>query len=111
MRGYLTFIKWCSVFKEEDPETICTNFTILLQDAMAVFIPNKTITRKPGDKAWFNEQCRKAATKKQRLYNKMRTSNDPARAAFNQAEKRAKRQYNNKLKKDLSDNSLRNGGA
>ena len=44
----------------------------------------------------------------------MQTSNDlaskqkflEARAAFNQTEKQAKRQYNNKLKKELSDNSL-----
>lgn len=51
MRGYLTSINWSSVFKEKDLEIICTNFTVLLEDAMAVFIPNKTITRKPGDKA------------------------------------------------------------
>ena len=52
--------------------------------------------------------------KKRRLYHKMRTSNNPAskqkflaaRAAFSQAEKQAKRQFNNKLKKELSDKSL-----
>ncbi|CAJ1050811.1 hypothetical protein Bbelb_118400 [Xyrichtys novacula] len=81
---------------------------------MATFIPNKIITRKPGDKAWFDNQCRRAATKKRRLYRKMQASNNlivkqkflEARAAFNQTEKRTKRQYNNKLKKDLSDKSL-----
>ncbi|CAJ1069817.1 hypothetical protein Bbelb_118400 [Xyrichtys novacula] len=110
MRGYLTSINWSNVFKEEDPETTCTNLTNLLQDAMAAFIP----TRKPGDKAWFDDQCWRAATKKRRLYCKMQASNNltvkqkflEARAAFNQTEMRAKRQYNNKLKKDLSDKSL-----
>lgn len=64
MRGHLTLINWSGVFKEEDPDKICINITTILQDAMEAFIPNKTINRKPGDKAWFNKKCRKVATKK-----------------------------------------------
>lgn len=77
-------------------------------------MPNKTITRKPGYKAWFNEECRRVATKKRSLYHKMWSSNDPAaqwkfleaRVAISQVEGQAKTQYNNKLKKDLSDKSV-----
>lgn len=45
---------------------------------MAAFMPNKIITREPGDKAWFNEQCRKAVTEQRQLYLKMQTLNDLA---------------------------------
>lgn len=83
---------------------------------MAAFIPSENITLKSRDLflVWFDEQCRRAATKKRRLYRKMQTSNNlaskkkflEARAVFSQTEKRAKRQDNSKLKKDLSDKSL-----
>lgn len=33
MRGHLTLINWSGVFKEEDPDKICTNITTILQDA------------------------------------------------------------------------------
>ncbi|CAM4567914.1 unnamed protein product [Leuciscus chuanchicus] len=93
MRGYLTNINWPSILKDEDPEIICTNFTTILRDAMALYIPNKTISKKPGDKAWFNAECRRLAMRKRKLYHNIRTSDDPAmkreflkaRAAFNQA--------------------------
>ncbi|XP_067272653.1 uncharacterized protein [Pseudorasbora parva] len=112
MRGYLTNINWPSILKDEDPEIICS--TSILRDAMALYIPNKTITKKPGDKAWFNAECRRLAMRKRKLYHNIRTSDDPAmkrmflkaRAAFNQAEKRAKREYYTELRNDLADNSL-----
>lgn len=40
--------------------SICSYFTILLQDAMAVFIPNKTITRNPGLMNSAEKQPRKS---------------------------------------------------
>jgi len=79
---------------------------------MTLYIPNKTITKKPGDKPWFNAKCRRLAMVKRKLYYNIRTSEDlamkrkflKARAVFNQAEKRAKRDYYTKLRNELADN-------
>ena len=114
MRGYLASTDWSSIFMKKDPETVCSNVTDVISDAMNLFIPSKTVTTKTGDKAWFDDKCRRAANKKRRLFKKAKKSQTEAskvkfteaRHSFNQAEKQARRNYNNKLKKDLADKTL-----
>ena len=68
MRGFISRTDWRKVFCEEDPENICVQITEIIQNAMEQFIPSKTVIKKPGDKPWFDENCRKAAIKKRRLF-------------------------------------------
>ena len=82
---------------------------------MDVYISSKTVTRKTGDKIWFDDKCcRRLAKRKRRIYRKGKKISTPenkdkflqARKVFNQAERNAKRNYSMKLKNDLADRSL-----
>ena len=42
---------------------------------MDLFIPSKTVSKKTGDKAWFDDKCRRAAKKKRRLFQKYKKDN------------------------------------
>ena len=114
MRGYLSSTDWSRVFHTNDPEQACCSITTIICDAMDIFIPSKIVTNKTGNKVWFDDHCKKAATKKRRLYRKLKKNNTSenknkfanARKEYNKIEKQAKRKYNNKLKDDLSDGSL-----
>ena len=114
MRGYLSDVDWPSVFKENNSDNLCTKITDIVIDAMEIFIPNKTVTKKTGDKAWFDDKCRCAANKKRRLYRQMRINNNPesknkfieSRKMYNKVERQAKINYNLKIKRDLADNQL-----
>ena len=114
MRGHLASTDWPSVFQKKDPEIACSKVTEIICDAMDLFIPSKTVTKKIGDKAWFDDTCRRAARKKRRLFQKSKKDkNDTskakfaeARKSFNQAEKQARTRYNNKLREDLTDKTL-----
>ena len=114
MRGYFTSVNWSGVFQEKDPERACNRVTEIITDAMDLYIPNKTVTKKPGDKAWFNDECRKAAKKKRRIFKELKKhgtdSNKEnftkARKSYNKVEKEAKKNYDSKLKEDLTDNNL-----
>ena len=114
MRGFISSTDWQKVFSEEDPENVCVQITEIIQTAMEQFIPSKTVTKKPGDKPWFDEKCSIAARKKRRLFRQLKNNNNPtnkqkfaeARHTFNQAEKQARRNYNAKLTKELTDNTI-----
>ena len=114
MRGFLASADWSRAFKSEDPEDACTNITNIITDAMEIYIPGKLVSKKTGDKIWFDDHCKRAATKKRRLFRVLKKKNTEenknnftkARKEYNHVEKVAKRRYNNKLKKELSDGSL-----
>jgi hypothetical protein len=114
MRAHLSSTDWPKVFNTKDPEKACSEVTEIICDAMDIFIPGKTISRKPGDKAWFNDKCKQAAAKKRVLFRKLKKENTQenkvnfahARSEFNHAEMVAKVSYNNRLKEDLTDSSL-----
>ena len=102
---------------KKDPGTVCSKVTDVISDAMNLFIPSKTVTTKTGDKVWFDDKCRRAAKKKRRLFNMFKKAKKSqtdaskvmlteARHSYNQAEKQARRNYNNKLRKDLADKTL-----
>lgn len=114
MRGHLTSTDWPNIFKEKDPEKACSKVTSIICEAMEMYIPCNYSTKKTGDKAWFDDNCRRAANRKRRLYRQLKRCNTEtnkrrfteARHVFNQAEKQARRNYNMKLRKDLTDNNL-----
>ncbi|XP_019618294.1 PREDICTED: ATP-binding cassette sub-family A member 1-like [Branchiostoma belcheri] len=114
LRGYLSSAEWRDAFQGDDPEQACSRITTIICDVMEIFIPNKLVTNKTGDKAWFDDRCRTAAKKKRRLFRKLKSNNTPenrdkftkARKEYNRAEKQAKRRYNKKLKNKLTDGSL-----
>ena len=116
MRGHLSSTDWSTLFKDydNDPEKTCTKITEVICDAMDAYIPSKTVSRKTGDKVWFDDKCRRLAKRKRRIYRKGKKVSTPenkdkfvqARKAFNQAERNAKRNYSMKLKNDLADRSL-----
>jgi len=114
LRGYFTSVNWSEVFQEKDPESACIRVTEIITDAMDLYIPNKTVAKKPGDKAWFNDECRKAAKKKRRIFKQLKKNGTDsnkenftkARKSYNKIEKEAKRNYDSKLKEDLTDNNL-----
>ena len=64
MRGFLASADWSRAFQPEDPEDVCTNVTDIITDAMEIYIPGKLVSKKTGDKVWFDDHCRRAATKK-----------------------------------------------
>ena len=114
MRGYPSSVN-CSHAIQFDPEEACSNVTNIITDAMDIFIPSKLVTKKTGEKVWFDDHCRKAATKKRRLFRKMKGKNSTdlnkekftkARKDYNRAERQAKNRYKNKLKEELTDGSL-----
>lgn len=115
MRGFLASANWSRAIHPDDPEEACSNITTIISDAMELFIPAKLVTsKKTGDKVWFDDHCKRAATKKRRLFrkfkkNKTKENKDKfskARKEYNRAEKVARRNYNNKLREELSDFSL-----
>jgi len=114
MRGHLASTDWSAVFSDNNPEDACSKVTDIICEAMDLFIPSKTVTKKTGDKAWFDDKCRRAARKKRRLFRHLKKNNTTlnkdkfaqARKSFNQAEKQARRNYNTKLKEKLADTSL-----
>jgi len=114
MRGFLAAADWPLAFKSNNPDEVCSHVTSIITDAMDIFIPSKLVTKKTGDKIWFDDQCRRAAIKKRRLFRKLKKNKSAenqekfrdARKAFNHTEKAAKLRYNTKLKKELSDGSL-----
>ena len=113
MRGHLSSVDWNQALLT-DPDTACSNFTDIVCEAMDIYIPSKEVLRKTGDKAWFDDDCRKKANRKRRLYKKMRQDDcetnrnrfKKARMEYNKAEKKAKKQHDIKIKKELSDGSL-----
>lgn len=114
MRGHLASTDWPSIFQEKDPEIACSKVTDIICDAMDLFIPSKIVTKKIGDKAWFDDKCRRAARKKRRLFKKSKKDKTDtskakfveARRSYNQVEKQARRRYNTKLREDLADKTL-----
>ena len=114
MRGFLASADWSSALHTEDPEEACYNVTTIISDAMEIYIPGKIVTRKTADKVWFDDNCRHTAKKKHRLFSKLKRNNCHDNKAkftgaikeYNLAEKKARRKYNNKLRKELSDGSL-----
>ena len=114
MRGFLSSADWSQALRTEDPEEACNNITSIINDAMEIYIPGKVVSGKTGEKVWFDDDCIRAAKKKRRLFRKLKKTNTTqnkakfaeARKAYNHAEKKAKRGYNAKLKKELSDGSL-----
>jgi len=114
MRGFLSSADWSHALKSSDPEAACNNVTTIISDAMEIYIPAKIVSKKTGDKVWFDDHCKRAATKKRRLFRKLKKNNTrenkdkftKARKEYNHAEKVARRSYNNKLRKELSDGSL-----
>ena len=114
MRGYISSTNWAEVFQEKDPDRACTKVTDIICTAMEMFIPSKTIVKKPGDKAWFDENCRSAAKKKRHLFRQLKQHGSAAnkekfsqaRQSYNQAENQAKFNYSKQLREDLADNSL-----
>ena len=96
-----------------DPEKVCTKITKVICDAMDAYIPSKMVAKKTGDKAWFDDKCRRLAKRKRRIYRKSQKVSTPenkkkivqARKAFNQAERNAKSNYSMKLKNVLADRS------
>lgn len=75
-----------------------------------MYIPSITVTKNIGDKAWFDDKCRHAAKRKRNVYPQLKKCSTPAnrkmftsaRWKYNQAERQAKRNYNIKLRKDLT---------
>ena len=114
MIGYLSSTDWTAAFRDNDPEKACSRVTEIITEAMDLYIPNKTVTKKTGDKAWFSDECRKATRKKRRIFQQAKKNNTDAnkekfinaRKIYNKTEKEAKRNYNNKLKEDLTNNNL-----
>ena len=114
MRGFIASTNWSLVFQPDDPEVVCSNVTNIIRDAMELYIPGKLVSKKTGDKVWFDDQCKRAARKKRRLFKKLKKNNTArnkdkfteARKEYNHAEKLARRRYNIKLRKELSDGSL-----
>ena len=64
-------------------------------DAMDIYIPSKIVTEKTGDKAWFDDHCRRAASEKRRLFNTVK-KND---AQENMKIQRSQDNYNKHAKK------------
>ena len=93
--GYFSSVDWSALFKDNDndPEKVCTKITEVICDAMDVYIPNKMVIKKTGDKAWFDDKCKTGKTER-RIYRKSKKVSTPenkekfvqARKAFNQAE-------------------------
>ena len=75
MRGHLASTDWNWVFNSNKPEEVCSEVTEIICDTMDIYIPGKTITKKPGDKAWFNDKCKQAVIKKRNLFRKMKQEN------------------------------------
>ena len=105
-----------------DPETVCTNVTDLIRDAMNPFLLSKTVTTKTGDKVCFADKCRRTAGRKRRLFKKANKSQiesskvkfAEARHSYNQVEKQASRNYNNSLFGNIWQTkfwAVRNGGG
>ena len=80
---------------------------------MKMYIRSKCIIKKTGNPVWFDNHCRKAATRKRHLFKKLKENNTQenrdkfaeSRWEFNHVDKKTRR-YNNKLKEDLPDGSL-----
>ena len=75
MRGFLASADWSRAFQPEDPEDVCTNVTDIITYAMEIYIPGKLVSKKTGDEVWFDDHCRRAATKKRRLFSKLKQKN------------------------------------
>ena len=98
----------------------CTNVTNNITDAMDIHTW-KACVKETGDKVWFDDHCTCAATKKRRLFRKLKKMNTKAnkdkftkaRKEFNHTEKIAKRRYNNKLKgsSQIAISAARNRGT
>ena len=59
---------------------------------MDICIPAKFVSKKTGDKVWIDDHCKRAATKKRRLFKKLKKNNNKvkfteARKENNHAEK------------------------
>ena len=77
---HLSSTDWSALFKDDDndPEKVCTKITEVICDAMDAYIPSKTVTRKTGDKVWFDDKCRRLAKRKRRIYRKGKKVSTPA---------------------------------
>eukprot|EP00061_Rhincodon_typus_P012889 g38920.t1 len=75
-------------------------------------IPNSTITIKPGNEPWFNEECRRSCQKQHQAYLKMRCQPSPfgeatkqdylhARRHKQQVIDRAKQSHNQQIRSKL----------
>ena len=114
IKGHLSSVNWTQIFSDQDPEKVCSNVTQTIHDAMDLFIPSRVITKKPGDKAWFDDKCRAAARRKRRLFNHMKKEGSTAskkkfqqaRRDYIQAEKAARANHNRRLREDLTDSNI-----
>ena len=108
MRGYLSSVVWFNAI-QTDLEEACRNVTNIIRDAMDIFIPSKLVTKKTGDKVWFNDHCRKSATKQRLLFRKMKGKNSTSlnKEKFAKARREtSKKRYKKKLKEELIDGNL-----
>ena len=78
MRGHISSTNSSEVFFVEDPEKLCSRITEIISDAMDLYIPSKTVTKKTGDKAWFNDKCRRASRKKRKIFRQLKKNNNIA---------------------------------
>ena len=69
---FLVSADWSLALQSDDPEEACSNITTIISDAMEIFIPAKLVIKKTGDKVWFDDHCKRAATKKRRLFRKLK---------------------------------------
>ena len=61
MRGYISSTNYGLKYSKRKIQIgHCTKVTDIICTAMEMFIPSKTIVKKPGDKAWFDEKRRNA---------------------------------------------------
>ena len=109
---------WSRAFQPEDPEDVCPGCMHQCDQqhnwCNGYIHTWKACVKETGDKVWFDDHCTCAATKKRRLFRKLKKMNTKAnkdkftkaRKEFNHTEKIAKRRYNNKLKRELSDSNL-----
>ena len=114
MRGFIASAEWSLAFHSDDPEAACRNVTTIISDAINICIPAKFVSKKAGDKVWLDDLYKWTAIRKRHLFKKLKKNKTEenkvkfteARKEYNHAEKEARKRYNKKLKKELSDGSL-----
>ena len=106
MQGHLSSVNWMQAL-QTDPETACSNITNIICEAMDLYIPSKQVSRKTGDKPWFDDHCRRAAKKKCWLFKKMKKHDmEENKKKFEPAQSTKK--WNNRQKHIMKRNSKRN---
>ncbi len=75
MRGFFASADLSHAFQFENSEEGCTNVTNIITGAMEIYIPGKLVAKKTEDKIWFDDHCKCVATKKRRLFRKLKKEN------------------------------------